>query len=246
MVLGRAPGFCSQDKQRQMTYGSRRDKVSLHKDSVRIQNSHVLLPATTQAWCFHKLKQQQQTKRSRNGNQTNCGVACVREGGRTPAAEASEPTGHGCAHLWAQRIANSRSVSYRVKPCFEKMWKLKRDCRLGSLGIWRRQKDQVSCLVSSWKFGMVDWLRGPKGQVNEHKSEELEVSSEFFKGFIHDCSWASLETNKQSHNLSPSCLTHVFRIQSADNERRQSVWKQEEQTVWIRNPESTIRRETPQ
>ena len=104
MVLGRAPGLCSQDKQRQMTYGSRRDKVSLHKDSVRIQNSHVLLPATTQTWCFYRLKQKQQTKQARNGSKTNYWVVGVR------AVLTCEPE-DGKLKV---------SLSYKVKPVFKK------------------------------------------------------------------------------------------------------------------------------
>lgn len=114
MVLGRAPGLCSQDKQRQMTYGSRRDKVSLHKDSVRIQNSHVLLPATTQTWCFHKLKQKQQTKQARNGNKTNYWVVVVR------AVLTCEP----------EDSKLKVSLSYRVKPCFQKKKNVKTKERL--------------------------------------------------------------------------------------------------------------------
>lgn len=67
--------------------------MSLHKDSVRIQNSHVLLPATTQAWCFHKLNQKQQTKPCKKYQQIQlwCGVS--KRGRRRPAQEAAELIG---------------------------------------------------------------------------------------------------------------------------------------------------------
>lgn len=47
-------------------------------------------------------------------------------------------------------------------------------------------------------------LRGPKAQVSEHRREIIEeVSSKFLEGFIHECSGASLETDKTITRVLP-------------------------------------------
>lgn len=54
--------------------------MSPHKDRVRIQNSHVLLPATTPGMAFSQVNEET-NKTSKDGNKTNCCVVCIGYGG---------------------------------------------------------------------------------------------------------------------------------------------------------------------